>query len=82
MAGVNERLNHPAAALVFLGSYAAVRYALSALYLIGRPDMPRREKLISFAIGTPLAVLLNFFLLMPVRYQALMQVNDSRWGNR
>jgi cellulose synthase/poly-beta-1,6-N-acetylglucosamine synthase-like glycosyltransferase len=80
--GVHARLAHPGAALVFLGSYAAVRYALSALYLAGRPGMPRREKLISFAIGTPLAVLLNLFLLMPVRYWALARVGNSQWGNR
>jgi hyaluronan synthase len=80
--GMHARLAHPGVALMFVGSYAAVRYALSALYLAGRPDMPRREKLISLLIGTPLAVLLNFCLLMPVRYQALLQINDSRWGNR
>lgn len=80
--GLHERLGHPGVALVFLGSYAVVRYALSALYLAGRPGMPRREKWISLLIGTPLAVLLNLFLLMPVRYQALLQVGDSRWGNR
>ena len=80
--GAHDRLAHPQAALMFLGSYAAVRYALSALYLAGRPGMPRREKWVSFLIGTPLAVLLNFCVLMPVRYWALAKVGDSRWGNR
>lgn len=80
--GAHERLAYPGVALVFLGSYAAVRYALSALYLAGRPGMPRREKWISFLIGTPLAVLLNLFLLMPVRYEALLKLGNSSWGNR
>ncbi len=82
MMGIHGRLAHPLAALVFLGSYLAVRYALSALYLAGRPGMSRRDKLISLAVGTPIAVLLNLFLLMPVRYYALTRLKDNRWQTR
>lgn len=81
-AGAAGRLTDPWAALGFLGSYLAVRYALSALYLIGRPDMPARQKLISLIVGTPAAILLNLGLLMPVRYFALTRLNDNRWQTR
>lgn len=81
-AGIHERLAHPQVALGFLGSYITVRLALSALYLVGRPGMPRREKMISLLLGTPAAVLLNLFLLMPVRYLALARLQDRSWRSR
>lgn len=81
-AGIHERLAHPQVAAGFLGSYITVRLALSALYLVGRPGMPRREKIISLLAGTPAAVLLNLFLLMPVRYLALARLQDRSWRTR
>lgn len=80
--GFQERLAHPQAAIAFLGAYIAVRYALSALYLAGRPGMSRKQKLISLMVGTPAAVFLNLFLLMPTRYYALTRLNDNRWQTR
>jgi cellulose synthase/poly-beta-1,6-N-acetylglucosamine synthase-like glycosyltransferase len=82
VAGFQERLAHPQVALAFLGSYIAVRYALSALYLAGRPGMSRKQKLISLIVGTPAAVFLNLLLLMPTRYYALTRLNDNRWQTR
>lgn len=80
--GASQRLSHPWAALMFLASYIVVRYALSILYLTGRPDMPRHEKLKSLIFGTPAALLLNLLLLMPTRYWALARLQDNRWQTR
>lgn len=80
--GFQERLTHPQLAFMFLGAYAAVRYALSALYLSGRPGMSRKQKLISFIVGTPVAICLNLLVLMPTRYYALTRLNDNRWQTR
>jgi cellulose synthase/poly-beta-1,6-N-acetylglucosamine synthase-like glycosyltransferase len=80
--GIRLRLSHPEAALLFIGAYAVIRIALSALYLAGRPGMSRRQKILSLFIGTPAAVLLNLLLLMPTRYYALLRLHDNRWQTR
>ena len=80
--GFQARLAHPQVALAFIGTYIVVRYALTALYLAGRPGMSRWQKLISLVAGTPAALLLNLFLLMPTRYYALTRLNDNRWQTR
>ena len=80
--GIRLQLSHPEATLAFFAAYAAVRLALSVLYLAGRPGMPIRQKLLSLFIGTPAAVLLNLLLLMPTRYYALARLHDNRWRTR
>jgi cellulose synthase/poly-beta-1,6-N-acetylglucosamine synthase-like glycosyltransferase len=80
--GIRLRLSHPEAALAFFGAYCAVRFALSVLYLAGRPRMSFRQKLLSLLIGTPAAVFLNLLLLMPTRYYALARLQDNRWQTR
>lgn len=67
---------------MYIGAYGTVRFGLSGLYLVGRPDMPRKEKLKSFFGGTVAAILLNVFWLMPVRYWALFKLRDNRWQTR
>jgi cellulose synthase/poly-beta-1,6-N-acetylglucosamine synthase-like glycosyltransferase len=68
--------------LAYVGAYVIVRYALSALYLIERPNVPLRDKCKLFVFGTPAAVLLNVFLLTPTRYVALAKLFDNRWQTR
>jgi len=68
--------------LVYLSAYVVVRYALSALYLIGRPNVAGGHKLRLFLLGTPAAIFLNVFLLMPTRYIALAKLFDNRWQTR
>jgi cellulose synthase/poly-beta-1,6-N-acetylglucosamine synthase-like glycosyltransferase len=68
--------------LLYIGAYAVVRYGLSALYLIGRPNVSARRKLMLFALGTPASILLNVFLLVPTRYVALGKLFDNRWHTR
>jgi len=80
--GFQLRLSHPQAAIAFVGAYAAIRLALSVLYLTGRPGMSVRQKMLSLFIGTPAAILLNLVLLMPTRYYALLRLGDNRWQTR
>ena len=68
--------------LAYVGTYFVVRYGLSALYLMGRPNVSIGHKLRLFFIGTPAAVLLNIFLLTPTRYVALGKLFDNRWQTR
>jgi cellulose synthase/poly-beta-1,6-N-acetylglucosamine synthase-like glycosyltransferase len=68
--------------LVYLGAYVVVRYGLAALYLIGRPGVPLRRKLVLFLVGTPAAIVLNVLLLVPTRYVALGKLFDNRWQTR
>lgn len=67
---------------VYIGAYVIVRYAASALYLVGRPNLTTRQKLLCWIIGTPGAVILNAFLLCPIRYLALGKLFDNRWQTR
>lgn len=74
--------SHALTLLVYLGAYAVVRYGLSALYLIGRPNVSTRRKLLLFFLGTPAAIVLNVLLLVPTRYVALGKLFDNRWQTR
>jgi hyaluronan synthase len=67
---------------VYLAVYLFVRYALCALYLIGRPNVSIRGKLALFLVGTPAAILLNVVFLTPIRYWALFKIFDNRWQTR
>src|SRR3954447_14686113 len=78
----SARYQHARLLLVYVAAYVVVRYALSALYLIGRPDVRRRRKVMLFLFGTPAAIVLNAFLLVPTRYVALAKLFDNRWQTR
>jgi hyaluronan synthase len=75
-------LHHWGILFIYFIAYCIVRYALSALYLIGRPRVPRSHKVLLFLIGTPAAIFLNMILLMPTRYIALFKLMDNRWQTR
>ena len=68
--------------VAYIGAYLIVRYAGSALYLIGRPMLSRRDKLLCWVVGTPGAIILNAFLLIQIRYIALGKLFDNRWRTR
>jgi hyaluronan synthase len=74
--------SHAHVLLIYLGAYVVVRFALSALYLIGRPNVSARRKIVIFALGTPAAILINVFVLVPTRYVALGKLFDNRWQTR
>jgi hypothetical protein len=59
-----------------------VRFGLTPLYLIGRPNVSTRRKWVLFLLGTPAAILLNLVLLVPTRYVALTKLFDNRWQTR
>jgi cellulose synthase/poly-beta-1,6-N-acetylglucosamine synthase-like glycosyltransferase len=70
------------ALLAYVFAYVVVRYALSALYLMGRPNVPASTKWKLFFFGTAAAVFLNVSLLTPTRYVALAKLFDNRWQTR
>jgi cellulose synthase/poly-beta-1,6-N-acetylglucosamine synthase-like glycosyltransferase len=74
--------NGPYVLFAYIGAYVVVRYGLSALYLIGRPNVSVKHKILLFVLGTPAAVILNLFLLTPTRYFALTKLFDNRWQTR
>jgi hyaluronan synthase len=74
--------NHWSVLFIYFFAYVVVRYALAALYLIGRPRVPLKRKLVLWSLGTPAAVFLNLILLMPTRYIALGKLFDNRWQTR
>jgi cellulose synthase/poly-beta-1,6-N-acetylglucosamine synthase-like glycosyltransferase len=76
------QVSHPRTALMFVIAFIVVKYAVAALYLVGRPGMSRRQKLLSLIVGTPLSMLLSLFLLMPIRFYALTRLQDTRWQTR
>jgi cellulose synthase/poly-beta-1,6-N-acetylglucosamine synthase-like glycosyltransferase len=80
--GYHTQFAHPITALAFIIAFLCVKYALAALYLADRRDMPTGEKLKSLLFGTPAAALMSMFLLLPVRYYALARIRDYRWRNR
>jgi hypothetical protein len=59
-----------------------VRFAVAGLDLIDRPDMPRWQKLLSRALGTPASIALSVTVLMPTPYHALLRLGDAQWSNR
>jgi cellulose synthase/poly-beta-1,6-N-acetylglucosamine synthase-like glycosyltransferase len=68
--------------LVYAVGYLVVRYGAAALYLMDKPNSSRRQKLVSWLVGTPASVWLNIVLLMPTRYYALAKLKDNRWRTR
>jgi hyaluronan synthase len=67
---------------LYVGAYLVLRFAVSGMYLVDRCDMPRGQKLVSWLVGTPAAILLNVGLLTPTRYYSLMQLGNAQWSNR
>ncbi len=66
-------------AMLFASCYALIYLGVASLYLIKRPGLSTREKLVALLIGTPLAMTLNLLLLTPTRYYALARIKSRRW---
>lgn len=77
-----QRYEKPEFLAIYVGAYVVVRYACSGLYLMERTDVPLKKRFRLWLIGTPAAVLLNIFVLIPIRYYALLKLNDNRWQTR
>lgn len=67
---------------LYILCYVIVRGGVAALYLIGRPNVSRKDKLIALVVGTPLSVVMNTFMLTPTKYYALFKLRDNRWRSR
>ena len=76
------QLAHPRTALLFAVAYLVAKFAVAALYLAGRQDMPTRQKVLSLVVATPIAMVLSLVLLMPIRFYALTRLRDTRWHTR
>lgn len=74
--------HHTRVLAMYALAYVVVRYALSALYLVGRPRLKWQHKLGLWLLGTPAAIILNLILLIPTRYFALARLFDNRWQSR
>jgi len=68
--------------ILYAVAYLVVRYGVSALYLVNRPNISEGEKFFLWLVGTPAAVFLNIILLIPTRYIALGKLFDNRWQTR
>lgn len=82
LAGGWGRYSNPWVVWVYAATYVIVRFGLSAMYLMHRPDLSVKEKVKSWLWGTPAAILVNVFLLTPTRYWALAKLKDNRWQSR
>lgn len=82
LSGGSRYSGHSWVAGVYVAAYFTVRMGVGALYLVGRPNVPRRKKLLLWAVGTHLATLINLVWLMPIRYYALFRLFDNRWQTR
>jgi cellulose synthase/poly-beta-1,6-N-acetylglucosamine synthase-like glycosyltransferase len=76
------RYHNPYVPLIYITTYIIVRFGQSALYLMYRPDMPFKQKLVSWLFGTIGSMYMNIVLLMPTRYWALFKLKDNAWQSR
>lgn len=69
-----------------LGAFLAVgllaKVCLSGLYLLGRPNMPVRQKLISLAASATLLFVFSIFAVILPKYAAIFKLREVRWTTR
>jgi peptidoglycan/xylan/chitin deacetylase (PgdA/CDA1 family)/glycosyltransferase involved in cell wall biosynthesis len=73
---------HTQTLLLYLGVYLAVRYSMTALYMVERPYLRPVERVLTWAFVTPLEALYNLVFLNPTKYIALVKLRDHHWGTR
>jgi hyaluronan synthase len=73
---------HPRSLMLYLGVYLVVRYGMTALYMVERPDMRPYERLLTWFFVTPLESIYNLVFLNPTKYIALVKLRDHHWGTR
>ncbi|MFC9085311.1 glycosyltransferase [Nocardiopsis dassonvillei] len=64
-----------------LAYWAGLSWISTAKYGTSRPDAPALSRWITWAIGTPLLMLLQVFLLRPAQAVALLQARTEHWNN-
>jgi cellulose synthase/poly-beta-1,6-N-acetylglucosamine synthase-like glycosyltransferase/peptidoglycan/xylan/chitin deacetylase (PgdA/CDA1 family) len=73
---------HPRTLLLYISVYLVVRYTMTALYMVERPDMRFHERLLTWLFITPLEAIYNLVFLNPTKYIALVKLRDHHWGTR
>jgi glycosyltransferase involved in cell wall biosynthesis len=64
---------------LYAALYLLVRYAATALYLVGRPAMSRRRKLWTWLLLTPAEAVGNLMFVIPIKYLALIRLCGRGW---
>ena len=73
---------HPRTLLLYITVYLVVRYGMTALYMVERPGLQRRQRFFVWLFITPLEALYNLVFLNPTKYIALVKLRDHHWGTR
>lgn len=63
-------------------SYAAIRYAETAQYMIRRPHMHWTAKLVMWLWATPAEMLVKIIVIYPAKYWAVLKLRDRGWVTR
>lgn len=79
---LGRRFDHPQLMAIYVGGYVVVRFACSGLYLMERSEIRTWTRLRMWLVGTVAAILLNVFVLIPLRYYVLFRLGDNRWQTR
>ena len=66
----------------FLAVGLLAKICLTALYLLRRPNMPTRQKLISLAAGATLMFPFSIFAVVLPKYAAIFKLRQVRWTTR
>jgi hyaluronan synthase len=57
-------------------------YAGTLTYAIGRPWLSRRQRWLTWLIGTPFLIVLQLFVLRPALFHAGLTIRNEKWGTR
>jgi hyaluronan synthase len=62
--------------------WCVLLYAQTLAYAVGRPHMPARERWLTWLVGTPMLIPLQFVVLRPALVNAVFRVRDDQWVTR
>lgn len=65
-----------------LGYWAICCWLLTLRYPVARPGMSATRRWATWAIGTPLLILLQILIMRPAMIHALLRVRSTSWGTR
>jgi hyaluronan synthase len=62
--------------------WSSLLYVQTLSYAVGRPHMSRRSRWVTWLVGTPWLIVLQFFVLRPALYNAVLRVRNDAWVTR
>ncbi|AYY11906.1 glycosyltransferase [Actinobacteria bacterium YIM 96077] len=70
-----------------LAYWLSILWLVNIKYLVGRPHMPVRERLVNWAVGTPVLLCVHLLVLRPAMIKALFRTllghtRTATWGTR